>query len=500
MAHRKQVGEKLSALWKWLTGSDVDPENVDVPQIVHKSWAELAHNESIAGDSRRPEFNMYRSIVGTLKKDHGTVVLYGVDKKPKPTAQWAKRVQYDIGQEDRTIEFFFEAEYDKWLSACSDEFREKCGLLRQHNSSGDNQTAVKAAGANSQLTSIVVDLKAHAADGDLWDNEGFIDQRFMYADRHATEKWVNVREYSEYELYTSCLKLTDKSKEKIPFESLSSIVFLGAGSPNKDWKIINYALEKSENDLEIYICDASFYMLIETIDELQRKKSAISDINKRNRINIHARCLDFTDKSGWRRCGPIANNSKLFVIFGGTFGNLDEKRAFDALKDLSGDGDWFLIAGSFYQSIDHLNSDCDAHLSAQYDDSAREIVISSIRHLIDSKNPALSFEQKKSLVKIDRIKVDASADDINPSLPRRMTSSVTGTRAAVFSIKGDLVDSFEGEHHQDHIYLFSSKRYARPEFVASFEKILSCKYVDEAAAKSATYPFYHLLFRKEVSR
>jgi hypothetical protein len=372
-----------------------------------------------------------------------------------------------------SLEQFVGLQYVDWLRLCSEDFRSTLAMPLP-NKGLDNE--------------IIFDPHCHVGGHELWDYEGVIDQRFMYADRRAAAQWAEVRKHSTYELYQSCKKLIKESAAALPLADIEQIVFMGAGSPDKDWEMIEATLCTGERDIDVYICDASFYMLLETKTELQKYIKNASRCNAKDRVSLYLRCFDFTNARGWKICGPSPERRSLYVIFGGTVGNIDESGFFSRLRENTRPGDAVLIAGSFYESLEDLLENAETDTNEQYGEAAKEITLNPVSHLLDLNDDDISFRAKKGLVDIEFM----VADD----LPRKMASKVAGTHASVFHIGGDRVSTDEYPVAHERVYLVVSRRYVRD----SLARLLTDKYhfrrIDTTPNTRIKYPYAHLLFER----
>lgn len=392
---------------------------------------------------------------------------------------WLPSVITSIGF-DGDSEEFIELRYDEWLTRCSKKFVSSV--------SEENEEHQKRA-------HIYFNAECHTdPPAKAWDDSGAVDQRYMYTDRKSAAQWAEMRSRKQYGLYDICKNLSRKSADFIAKRNsdISQIIFLGAGSPDKDWDIILPLMKGRTVPLSIYFCDASFYMIIETVEEIEKLIAANSDIVDPDLIKFELCCFDFSRPSAWRNsCGYDRTEKALFVILGCTIENVAEWGFFDTVRAELKAGDNLLIGASFYADGNELAERGETDIVQQYGSESRLLALNSISNLLDEADGTLTHQEKIDLVKVTF--ESASALNFGP----KIASAIPGTMAATFSIRvKDLRNPPQSMSAFSRIILVTSRRYLLPEFLKVVREHLKFDLVLEERSKKSDFPYYHLLLEK----
>ena len=385
--------------------------------------------------------------------------------------------------------------YEDWIVRCSEDFQRKA------KSASPIKGGSTSGAVFEHEDCIRFDLGSVVASNDVWDNEGVIDQRFMYADQRAVSQWENVRKYGDYELYELCLSISEKitpkkirEVERVSNNSFSRIVLFGAGSPDKDWAIIRGLLLGNKRSLRVDICDASFYMLAQTKSEIIKftDQPAAGDIG--GRIDIVLHCIDFTEWSSVQRFIFNDNGPTIFAILGGTIGNIDEEHFFDILSRIIHKDDLLVIAGSFYKDSLDITNNGQRDSESQYALDAKRITINTVSNLLEK----VCEKKEQDLSRIGMAKLVSVPFVDATKLPRKMRSSIPGTMASVFELPSEWVQVGKSKLPFETVRLFTSRRYIASELKKYLEQNYHFSCVDEAISVGGAYPFAHLFFRKSL--
>lgn len=374
------------------------------------------------------------------------------------------------------VEQFCTLPYDQWLARCSKDFRETI--------------APKSEATSPIVIFIDPEFQGNPPKQPWDDTHGVVDQRFMYYDHHAPAQWKKVHGRGEYGLYGACRSLLDKSCAAIAGEPpIEQLIILGAGSPDKDWKLIAEIARSQNTPPEVFVCDASFFMLMETKDKLKELIDDNEDVFGDKRITIRLSCFDFTDRTGWTRAGIRREKSKLIAILGGTFGNVDEQTMLERIRHYCQPGDMFLLAGSFYENAETL-ADYERVMREQYNDFGKAMTLNPLRKVFDENHRTMDFERRIDLVDIEF----EDAED----LPRTLKSEIPGTKAAVFYIEAKKLP-LNPDHGR--VILFTSRRYIKDNLVGylsaakgGFE--LLGEWPRSVMSGKHDVPYWHLLFKR----
>jgi Histidine-specific methyltransferase, SAM-dependent len=466
-----------------ISNTTTGDHNELVRDVVFGFDPSFVRNETMAVDDMS-KFLIPKSISGILaNQKKKQVELTKKNDTPSSLSDWTNLVIKTINfRGDATA--FYEAKFAEALWS-------ELGQNAEH----EGRVIGQPAHQNTDLAPIIYfDPKSHIGLPHVaWDDHGVVDQRYMYTDRQAAAQWAGIRGRETYGLYNICKTLAKSSINLIQLENpnIEQLILLGAGSPDKDWEIIfEIASTNKNNALDIFICDASFYMLMETKEELEKYIKINKAFVKEENIRIILSCFDFTIPQAWTSCSFDRRKITIIAILGGTIGNVSEAELFQSLKMNSKVNDYLIVAGSFYESSDDLLKNGKADIDKQYGNDAKALSLNSISDVLDSADQTLSFEDKIKLV-------DVTFEDAHDLYPK-ISSRIPSTHSAVFSIKTSSIRK-KPDHLDriERIFLLTSKRYVREEF---------CKYITSRRrmpltlmgnfnAESSKFPFCHLVFR-----
>jgi Histidine-specific methyltransferase, SAM-dependent len=477
--------EKLAKLAELagISNTTTGDHNELVRDVVFGFDPSFVRNETMAVDDMS-KFLIPKSISGILaNQKKKQVELTKKNDTPSSLSDWTNLVIKTINFRGDATAFY------------EGKFAETPWSALSQNAEHEARVIGQPAHQNSDLAPIIYfDPKSHIGLPPVaWDDHGVVDQRYMYTDRQAAAQWANIRGLDNYSLYNSCMSLAEKSTALIQNETpnIEQLILLGAGSPEKDWKIIFQIAETNlNNHLDVYICDASFYMLMETKYVLERYIKNNNTFVQKENIRIILSCFDFTRPQAWNSCSFDRSKVTVFAILGGTIGNVSETGFFDCLKTNAKASDYLIVAGSFYECSEELSKNGKAHIVEQYGDDAKALSLNSISNILDSVDHTLSFDDKVKLVDVD---LEDARD-----LPDKISSRIPSTQSAVFSIRTSSIKK-KPEHLDgiERIFLLTSKRYVREEFCkyVTSRKAMPLTFMGKFNADSSKFPFCHLVFR-----
>jgi len=388
-------------------------------------------------------------------------------------AQFAQKVINRI-EFQGDLKDFFALAFDRWLEQTSAEFR----------------AVLTRAGVISNCPAI----RYWPPDviGDplrTWREDGAIDQRHMFADREAAAHWETIRVYGTqqkghpYKLCQDTLATTlERLTEKL--SKVDEVVFLGAGSADKHFEIIDHVVTKSNNAPRFIICDGSFHMLAveySVIDEY------LKHVEYRTQLKIELCCFDFAKSPGWSVC-ELGQGKKAIFILGGTIGNVREPAFFEAIKDNYTEGSILVIGASLYDD-DEIKEVGREEVLKQYNENSKSIGLNAVFRPIFKSHPADGYSSHIRNVSITFEPLDGH------DIPDIIKSDVPGTHGAVFRYKrphGKI--ELLGEPTLDQLYLFVSRRYVASAFMAHIAERLG------AAVTEIKHPkgrFSHLIVERK---
>lgn len=456
-------------------------ESVNVTEWLNK-WADLSSfaRQKAAASAKAAIIKFYDK---DISESSLAAIAGGVETwKRAATARsealnaWLPCVAKTIGYSGSVAEFM-SSDHTVWLSACSQDFRATISLLPT---------------THHDAPHIFFHPMSHLDAPDIaWNESGVIDQRYMYADRHAAAQWAEIRARETYGLYNICKSLARESGKFLQTvePQIDQVIFLGAGSPDKDWSLIIELMKDRETQLNVFVCDASFYMLIETKDELEKLILSNRKHIDSSLINIHLSCFDFTKPNGWKSCKFDRNQRSLIAIFGGTVGNVSEKELFDCIRSNSKSGDFVTIAGSFYETKDDLETRGSEDIAQQYGDDAKGLAINTISALLDKVHGLHTFKEKIDFV---TVKFEDASD-----LPDKITSRIPDTKSAVFFISTSKLSKIYPTFDRiERLFLLTSRRYVKGNLKTYLEQKYCLSPVRDFNYDNGIFPFSHLIFQR----
>lgn len=323
-----------------------------------------------------------------------------------------------------------------------------------------------------------------------WEQQGAVDQRFMYDTRHAAAAWEKSRNHRVARHgrhpYTLCRETLPSVLKAVHDDcaEVEEVILLGAGSPDKDWLILDYLLTKTDRNVRLLICDGSFYMLAETFAALS---DLLDDAGAASRVQIELFCFDFCNAAAWQVCNLRKSAKRLIFCMGGTIGNIREDQFMTSMEGLLDERTTLMIGSSFYESLDELQNNGEKDTASQYGSAAKELVISSVSDLIHDNYRNLTRED---LVK-NCVTQEFQPAEFGKNIPSIMASRVPGTYGAVFSLS--FADSsrirLSKKATVRTLYLAISRRYVKSEFKAFIERTLNAEssYVDHPRGDRFSY-------------
>lgn len=289
---------------------------------------------------------------------------------PNPSYRKVFETMLDKAAIPLTPEAFYDVTYEAFLNAVPSDIRH----LFDPHARMDERICMFLNPAHHR-----VDLESE------WRKTGIVDQRFMYVSRFAVSDWNAVVEYNEYQTYKLCAETLERTVEYVFADSNSyfveqvdTIVILGAGSPSKDRVILKEAC-KDGSKVRVVLVDASFYMLIDTYEELSQYIRT-----RQLNCNIEMHCFDFTDVSSWISGVRFYDGERLAIfLLGGTVQNLREAEFFQVISNIFSSHSIIVIAGEFFEDEIAIKA-ATSSLLARYDSiEAKNLVLTAVQDLFN---------------------------------------------------------------------------------------------------------------------
>ncbi len=179
-------------------------------------------------------------------------------------------------------------------------------------------------------------------------NRGRVDQKVYYLNPDAADHWKNLISSEQYQQYDECKAalrdLTTRSIWSTFFTAGGNdgVVMLGGGSPTKDLVLIQslLGLVSRSSTIHYALVDISHYMLLSAFRLVE---SALRQTNVRDRVQLTTLGWDFMNLHGAHRRLRRAGKNVVWVLPGGTIGNLDESHFFSSIKSKAVSGDLVVI-------------------------------------------------------------------------------------------------------------------------------------------------------------
>lgn len=340
---------------------------------------------------------------------------------------------------------------------------EKCSPLR----AGDRSRMQKASSVSNRI-SMGYSRPPKIPTIEQMVHDGLIDQLLVWQPEDAPESWRKVVHHPNYPQYRHCtdtlLAITETQywKDYLGEHSPDGIVSLGCGSASKDVMMIENLAKHVRRPVRLTLVDYSTAMLYDTSSEVRRE---IQLRGLSQQISVHDECADFLHlvKNEVRREGiPV-----VFMITGGTIGNIDEGKLFSSIANCSEVGDLFLVGAECLPgkgSDESQQSDFDESLNRKYNQP----------YAMKLLEPALRAAWPFIRCAEHDFKV-ASQKHIKPRLIRgrgRDFSRVPNSVSVVFEV----------EESEPNIVLLASTRYDESELIV-FAKDHDFELVEKAESK-----------------
>jgi len=215
-------------------------------------------------------------------------------------------------------------------------------------------------------------------------HNGCIDQLIVWQPEDAPENWRKVVLHPNYPQYRHCTDTlsqfveTEYWRKYLNDHSPDRIVSLGCGSASKDVMMTENLAKHVNKTVYLTLVDYSTAMLYDTAREVIKEIEALGLSEK---IHVHQESADFLhlEMNAVRRQGaPV-----VFMIAGGTIGNIDEGRLFASIANCSEPGDLFLVGAECLpekESSDEEQGGFDETLYKKYNQSyANQLLSPALR-------------------------------------------------------------------------------------------------------------------------
>lgn len=182
-------------------------------------------------------------------------------------------------------------------------------------------------------------------------NAGALDQKYLYYSAESVSGWKDW-ESGEDKSNTSkqeeeaFLKLIESNSWKDKIDNVDTVVDLGVGVGDKCVLLLNAVKDKFvDRPLNLIVVDSSHYMIEVALKNISDKSESFS-----LKYTIDGFKADFMKlENSKKRLQGATNFQNVFMLLGGTLGNLDERVFMESLKEVIKKGDFFII-GAFLTS------------------------------------------------------------------------------------------------------------------------------------------------------
>ncbi|TAN20713.1 MAG: hypothetical protein EPN33_14385 [Acidobacteria bacterium] len=300
---------------------------------------------------------------------------------------------------------------------------------------------------------------------------GKIDQAHHYLDPGSARSWTSLILASHYENYERCQLSLEKMLSDTRFleavatsRPTAAVLLAGGGAPTKDKAILSRLLSQphlENSTLNYFILDISFYMLESTMTWL---RGYISQTKLFRNATLRAFRTNVLELGQGERDEFHRTGAALFIMTGGTIGNLPEALAMASLNRAAQRGDLFLVG------IDTIDGQAtgieiaNAYRTPELDALLRPAVQAAL-NLAESTEPVDTALMRKTF-----------------TLTQESEVPDTNCVAATLEISGK------------RLTLFTSARYLEPRFKA-FVESKGWEWLSTIAAGDRPH-FKQLLFRR----
>ena len=178
-----------------------------------------------------------------------------------------------------------------------------------------------------------------------------LDQKYLYYSAESVSGWEDW-ESGEDKSNTSkqeeeaFLKLIESNSWKDKTDNVDTVVDLGVGVGDKCVLLLNAVNDKfMDRPLNLIVVDSSHYMIEVALKNISDKSESFS-----LKYTIDGFKTDFMKlENSKKRLQGATNFQNVFMLLGGTLGNLDERVFMESLKEVIKKGDFFII-GAFLTS------------------------------------------------------------------------------------------------------------------------------------------------------
>lgn len=224
-------------------------------------------------------------------------------------------------------------------------FADRSGsIAREHNLAKTGQ----------RIFNYVVDTHAHEQTIRDGLRQGRIDQKYHYQSQETALRWsdvINAEDNSSFDDCKAALRLVFKNwPASISLLSISAVVSLGGGGAvSKDKVVLNALMEARDGDgskLRYCILDISSHMINSTMPALA---SHLVKKGWHARVDTDPVVGDILSLSDYGMHFQSGRGRRLFLLTGGTLGNLNEEAVFTSLGASSSPGDLLLLGADTFK-------------------------------------------------------------------------------------------------------------------------------------------------------
>lgn len=228
---------------------------------------------------------------------------------------------------------------------------------------------------------------------------GRIDQKFHYLTPHAATYWKDVVNSGAYHQYDECRNALNKFCNSEHWNSFFSdkenanCVMLGCGAWSKDYLLIDNMIRhvNAETIINYSMVDFSTFMLKASLHQVN---AAMDNHGISHRVQLHPVEQDFLDLQDRVSILRKPDIPAIWLITGGTIGNINEKRFFDSLSRVMMSGDWLVVgAETFTQPV---TVELKRELLKKYDTP-------EIRRFVESPLYTIWLESRRDAAELSRV-------------------------------------------------------------------------------------------------
>lgn len=318
----------------------------------------------------------------------------------------------DLEQKNILIEKINEIEPDEILV----EICKECGIYRSRNNSPEIEEKNKKI-AHDKLHPVYLDV-AKFDFCDMNKHEVSEIQKYMYFDSQAISNWQHlISKVENYPNYKNCLMSLGGFLGSpywgglIDNNEIDRTVSLGAGTPEKDRAIVSSCIKQISGRFSLpthYVIDTSFYMLMETLQDLCFTKIHGKRLTRNEIVTISGDFMRLSKLMPGDRKNEIKNGVRrtAYFMLGGTIGNINPVVFMESIEQVVNEKDLLVISAEFLPEDKEYFDAFIKNVNTSYDDElAKKLVAPAARAVLRAEYGEMVNQSLTDAMIIERLKV-----------------------------------------------------------------------------------------------